>query len=88
MSLFNAPLNEVDAGLAKIDELAASQKIRLFDIYALGPVLIYAATRKTPLGRWTKRTLFVAGIMTIVYNWKKYRTIDADLKKAVQDAGL
>lgn len=78
MSAFESSLNTFDA-------LAASQKVRLFDIYALGPVLLYAATRKAPLGRWTKRTLFVAGIMTIVYNWKRYRSIKTDLEKAVNN---
>lgn len=66
-----------------MDTLAAAQRVRLFDVYALGPVLLYAATRKAPLGRWTKRTLFVAGVMSIVYNWSKYRSISADLKKAL-----
>lgn len=88
MSLFDSSLSTVDSGLSTMDSLAASQKVRLFDIYALGPVLLYAATRKAPLGRWTKRTLFVAGIMTIVYNWKRYRTVEQDLKKAVQNVGL
>jgi hypothetical protein len=74
MSVFDSAMNEVDS-------LAATQKVRLFDVYALGPVLLYAATRKAPLGRWTKRTLFVAGVMTIVYNWKRYRTIKQDLEK-------
>lgn len=78
MSVFESTLNEVD-------KLAASQKVRLFDIYALGPLLLYAATRRAPLGRWTRRTLFVAGIMTIVYNWKRYRTIKQDMEKAVQN---
>lgn len=72
-----------DSGLSTMDTLAATQKVRLFDIYALGPILLYAATRKEKLGPWTKRTIFVAGVMTIVYNWKKYRTIEADLKTAV-----
>ncbi len=74
----------VDTALTEMDTLAATQRVRLFDIYALGPVLLYAATRKAPLGRWTKRTLFIAGVMTIVYNWSKYRTIKTDLQKAVQ----
>lgn len=67
----------------QFDDLAKSQKVRLFDIYALGPVMIYAATRKKPLGNWTRRALFVSGIMTIVYNWHKYRTIEKDLKANV-----
>lgn len=78
MSVFETALQEADA-------LAAAQRVRLFDVYALGPVLLYAATRKAPLGRWTKRTLFVAGIMTIVYNWSKYRTMKTDLETAVKN---
>lgn len=75
----------LESSMSEMDSLAKAQKVRLFDIYALGPVLIYAATRKQPLGRWTKRTLFVAGIMTIVYNWSKYRTVKQDLAKAIKD---
>lgn len=78
MSVFDSPLQT-------IDELAATQKVRPFDTYALGPLLLFVATRKAPLGRWTKRTLFVAGIMNIVYNWSKYRTIKADLENVIQN---
>lgn len=78
-------MSAFDSELTALDTLAASQKVRLFDVYALGPVLLYAATRKAPLGRWTKRALFTAGIMTIVYNWSKYRTIKQDLERAVNN---
>ncbi len=78
-------MSAIESSLTDFDALAASQKVRLFDIYALGPVLLYAATRKAPLGRWTKRTLFVAGIMTIVYNWKRYRSIKTDFEKVVNN---
>ncbi len=88
MSIFDAAKTELDLGLSKVDTLAASQKVRLFDIYALGPVLLFAATRKHPLGRWTKRTLFVAGVMTIVYNWSKYRSMKQDLEQAATNAGI
>jgi hypothetical protein len=67
------------------DELAKGQKVRLFDVYALGPFLLYAATRKSPLGRWTKRTLFVAGVMTIIYNWKNYKSIKTDIEKGLKN---
>lgn len=66
------------------ESLAKTQKVRLFDIYALGPFLLYAATRKSPLGRWTKRTMFVAGCMTMVYNWQKYKTLKQDLSEEVK----
>lgn len=67
------------------DTLAKTQKIRLFDIYFLGPFLLYAATRKGPLSKWSKRTLFVGGCMTVVYNWSKYRTVKEDLTKGLKD---
>ncbi len=64
-----------------VDALAAAQPKRKFDIYALGPLLLYAATRKERLGPWTKRAIFVAGCMTIVYNWKAYREASDVLKQ-------
>ncbi len=64
-----------------IDQLAAQQKTRAFDIYLLGPFLVWAAMQKKPLGYWTKKTLFVAGVMTVFYNWKAYR----DAEKEAQD---
>lgn len=79
---------ETNSLLTSFDELAATQKVRLFDVYFLGPFLLYASTRKGPLGNWSRRTLFVAGCMTVVYNWKRYRTIEADLKKAAEEYGI
>lgn len=67
------------------DDLAKAQKVRLFDVYLLGPFLLYAATRKAPLGQWTKRTLFVAGCMTVIYNWRRYKTVKQDLASAVKE---
>ncbi len=81
-------MSAFDSALTEVDTLAASQKVRLFDVYALGPFLLYAATRKAPLGRWTKRTLFVAGVMSIVYHWNKYRSIKSDLANVVQSTGV
>jgi len=54
------------------------QKIgpRPFDIYALGPLLIYFAFKgKKPLGRWSRRILFTAGLYTIFRNWQNYKSI-------------
>ncbi len=59
-----------------LDSVAKTQKVRAFDIYALGPFLIWVSMRKKPLGRWTRRTLLVAGVMTVVYNWKRYRALE------------
>lgn len=66
-------------------ELASEQKERAFDIYALGPLLIYAALQRKPLGTWTRRSLFVAGVFTLIYNYKKYQSIVPDLKREIQN---
>lgn len=88
MSVFETVPEVTDKALASFDEIAATQKVRLFDVYALGPMLIYAATRKHALGPWSKRALFISGVMTIIYNWDKYRTIKADLQKAATNVQI
>lgn len=67
------------SALEDFDVLAAQQKVRAFDIYLLGPFLIWAACQKKPLGRWTRKTLFIAGVMTVFYNWKSYRNAEKEL---------
>ncbi len=57
----------------ELDQLFASQKARLFDTYALGPFLIWYAMKSKSMGKWSRRTLFTAGIYTVIYNWKNYR---------------
>lgn len=79
-------MSGIDTILQNVDTLAKEQKVRTFDIYALGPFLLYVATRKGALGAWSRRTLFVAGCMTIVYNWNKYKTMKTDLESALKDA--
>jgi hypothetical protein len=69
------------SAIETLDQLAAEQKPRTFDSYALGPFLIWASFQKKPLGRWTRKTLFVAGAMAIVYNWHKYRTLPDTVSK-------
>ena len=63
-----------------VDALLRDQRERAFDIYALGPFLIWAGMQKRPLGKWSRRTLIAAGFMTLVYNWTRYK----ELARAVQ----
>lgn len=65
--------------LSDIDTLAKSQPVRLFDVYALGPFMMWYATKTPKMGRWPRRALFVSGFMTVLYNWQNYRNIKADL---------
>lgn len=59
--------------MAELDQFLETQKPRLFDMFALGPFMIWYATKSKDMGIWPRRTLFVAGVMTIIYNWKNYR---------------
>lgn len=62
-----------------LDQLFAAQKVRLFDTYALGPFLIWYAMKSKSMDKWSRRTLFTAGIYTIIYNWKSYRDAEGYL---------
>lgn len=63
-----------------LEDAIKSQPVRAFDIYALGPFLVWAAMQKKPLGKWTRRVLFTAGVYTVIYNWKNYM----EVKKMVE----
>jgi len=72
----SAPLS---ASLDSIDTLAKSQPVRLFDIYALGPFMMWYAYKTKNVGRWPRRALFISGFMTVLYNWQHYRNIKAEM---------
>jgi len=49
---------------------------RAFDIYFLGPFMVYFAMKaRRPVGRWTRRMLFSAGIYMTLRNWQKYKSL-------------
>jgi len=51
-----------------------SQNVRLIDVFALGPFMVWAATQKT-LPKWAQVALVVSGILTITYNADNYRKV-------------
>ncbi len=71
-----AALNLESAEAIAADAIA-NQKVRAFDVYALGPFLIYAAfaSRKGALSRWPRRILFSAGVFAIIYNFSQYKKL-------------
>lgn len=73
-----APMTTLEAALE-------NQKPRLFDMFALGPFMLWYALKsgKRTMGPWSRRALFVSGAMTIVYNWKNYQNIQAILTDKV-----
>lgn len=67
-----------------LDQILSTQKIRVFDVYALGPFMVWYAMRSKDMGAWPRRALFVSGVYTIIYNWKNYKAAEAALAEKVQ----
>ncbi len=67
---FNAN-GATEIGTVTTSELRKSQNVRLIDVFAIAPLLIYAGTRKelNQLLRWS---LIGVGIATAYYNGKNY----------------
>ena len=66
------------------DELGKAQSVRLYDVFLLGPFMIWAATQSKPLPRWAKATLFVSGVATIIYNLNNYGRVEAVLQEQIR----
>lgn len=45
---------------------------RLWDVFVLGPAMIWAASQRKPLPPAVRVLLFTAGVATIVYNGRNY----------------
>ncbi len=48
-----------------------TQQIRLIDVFFIGPFLIYVAAKQN-LPVYTKGTLILIGVLTILYNFNNY----------------
>lgn len=51
-----------------------SQTVRLVDVFALGPFMVWAASRSS-LPPWARSVLALSGVATIVYNAHNYREL-------------
>lgn len=60
---------------ADIESLIKSQKVRAFDIYALGPFMMWYSVKSKGMGRWPRRALFISGFMTMLYNYENYKKV-------------
>ncbi len=52
-----------------------SQPTRLWDVFLLGPFLMWAGTQQR-LPQWARTGLVVSGLFTIWYNAENYRRIE------------
>ena len=53
-------------------ELPGTQLIRLIDVFALGPALVYVGQTKKELGQGIRAFLVFSGIGTILFNALNY----------------
>lgn len=53
-------------------EVAKGQGVRLLDVLALGPFMMWAGSRRE-LPEWARVVLWGAGLLTVVYNWSNYQ---------------
>lgn len=59
--------------------MAKAQDIRLWDVYVLGPFLIWAASRAL-LPPWARTAMIAAGVGTVLYNAHTYMQ-EAELRR-------
>lgn len=52
-------------------QISKHQTIRLFDVFFIGPLMVYAGTQKK-ISPFVDNSLIALGICTIVYNGRNY----------------
>ena len=65
---------------ARLKEYKKGQVVRLWDVFVLGPAMVYIGTRGK-MGPVGQALLTTAGILTISYNLRNYMKNKAQLKK-------
>lgn len=55
------------------EEVAKSQNVRLFDIFLLGPFMIWHGIKAKTVPTWARMLMLLGGAGTILYNVKNYR---------------
>ena len=56
----------------QLNQVVKTQRIRLVDVFLLGPLMIYASTVIPKRHPATKAGMALFGVSTIVYNWRNY----------------
>jgi hypothetical protein len=59
----------------QLNQVVKTQQIRMLDVWALGPLMLYAAGLIPKKHGLTKAALAVTGIATIAFNWHNYQRI-------------
>jgi len=55
-----------------------AQKVRLLDVFVLGPFMIWAGYEIGKQKELAGLTMIGAGIATVVYNWENYKKVQSN----------
>lgn len=58
-----------------------AQEIRLLDVFAIGPLMIYAGHKSQDLSPLIKNSLMLTGVATILYNGHNYLKVRKEEKQ-------
>jgi len=71
-------LDSIEKGLENV-------ALRPFDMYVLGPFLIWYGLKSKSMPPLARKFVVTAGIWQLFYNWRKYREIPQNLTKLAQN---
>lgn len=59
----------IESKVTTVKEISKSQNVRLFDVFVLGPLMVYAGIKHpNPVNK----LIAIAGVGTIIYNLNNY----------------
>lgn len=69
-----------------------TQQVRIFDVLALGPLMIYGGVKGKELPGWARAALVTLGVTTIGYNGSNYMARKEEVRrqlvlKAISEEG-
>lgn len=71
-------IKSIEAGIENV-------ATRPFDMYVLGPFLIYYGLKSKTMPPLARKFIVTAGIWQLFYNWRKYREIPDNINKLLKN---
>jgi hypothetical protein len=63
-----------------------SQNVRLIDVFALGPLMMWYAVRTSGMPEWARTALFASGALTVVYNGANWLAVERGERASLPEA--
>lgn len=81
-------MNKLTDFIKTIEGYIGETKTRTFDLYILGPFLIWYGIKSRGMPKIARRLLVTGGIYQIFYSWNKYRQLQKGALEALQPADV